>query len=458
MKILCGTDFSEQATTSCLVAAQIAKRLGDSLVLVHANQPWSAYPAGLEVAALEAQALELRAWAGEQMKMLAASIRERGVKVEEVVRDGLPDHVLADVAHQVDARLIVVGRHGRRGREPSFIGNTTERLVARADRPVLVINESTSGLQTWAAGERVLQLAAALDATESSDAVVAWIARLRATSPSDVTFIRCYWTPEELNRLGITGPFDSARSLEVTAHLEQQMREKVGALPGGGKVVLRAVPTWSRFGEALAGASEAAHADLLVVGTHQWHGLSRLTHWSVSRDLLREARLPVLCVPPSREAASPAIRPLPVYRRVLVPTDLSDLGNRAVPFAYGLVRELGGTVELVYVVESDFPGMRPAGSALPPLISAEQRLELDRKLRELVPKEATAAGLGTRVTIVEGGKAADLIVKLAERYEVDAICMSTHGKGLRKMVLGSVAQRVLESSERPVMLVRPPRQ
>jgi nucleotide-binding universal stress UspA family protein len=43
-----------------------------------------------------------------------------------------------------------------------------------------------------------------------------------------------------------------------------------------------------------------AKADLFVVGTHQWHGLERVWHPSVSRSILRHARITVACLPAAR--------------------------------------------------------------------------------------------------------------------------------------------------------------
>jgi hypothetical protein len=47
----------------------------------------------------------------------------------------------------------------------------------------------------------------------------------------------------------------------------------------------------------LVGLAIEEQADLIVVGTHQWHGLSRLRHGSVSRGILRHAPMSVACVP-----------------------------------------------------------------------------------------------------------------------------------------------------------------
>ena len=66
---------------------------------------------------------------------------------------------------------------------------------------------------------------------------------------------------------------------------------------------MRAAPTWSRYAESLAETAEEVQADLLVVGTHQWHGLKRVSHRSISRGVLRHAPMNVACVPAARAVA-----------------------------------------------------------------------------------------------------------------------------------------------------------
>jgi len=126
-------------------------------------------------------------------------------------------------------------------------------------------------------------------------------------------------------------------------------------------------------------------------------------------------------------------------RRVLAPTDLSEVGLGAIRHAYSVVPS-GGTVYLLHVLE-------PLGATPPRL--AEQ-------LRGLIPPEAAARGITTRIEVVHGRKVSEAITQAAERLGCDVICLATHGRsGLTKALAGSVAQEVLQASTRPVLLVRP---
>jgi nucleotide-binding universal stress UspA family protein len=200
-------------------------------------------------------------------------------------------------------------------------------------------------------------------------------------------------------------------------------------------------------------------ADLIVVGSHQYRGFERLWHTSVSRGLLHSATMSVAVVPLStRQARAAGLAP-PV-RRVLVTTDFSELANHAIPHAYSFLRS-GGTVHLVHVMH---PSELPGGEYLQG--PADRRFEARHakhveacaeKLRALVPAEAALHGVLTEVEVVEHREVAEAIGQVAERFDADVICLGTHGRsGLSKALLGSVAQKVMTHSKRPLLVVRPP--
>jgi nucleotide-binding universal stress UspA family protein len=121
----------------------------------------------------------------------------------------------------------------------------------------------------------------------------------------------------------------------------------------------------------------------------------------------------------------------------------------------------GGTVHLVYVMH---PHELPGGEHLqgPPDRRFEARhakhvQACAEKLRALIPAEAALHGVTTEVEVVEHRAVAEAIGQVAERLGADVICLGTHGgSGLSKALLGSVAQKVMASSKRPLLVVRPP--
>jgi nucleotide-binding universal stress UspA family protein len=188
------------------------------------------------------------------------------------------------------------------------------------------------------------------------------------------------------------------------------------------------------------------HVDLLVVGTHQRHGLGRLRFGSVSRTVLHHSTASVAVVPPAHETKEPA---LPKLRHVLVATDFSDLGNKAVAYGCAVLRK-GGTLKLIHVVEP----ANGASSARNKPRPAKRNPKFASKLRALVPGGA-AERFGIEEEIIENADAAEAIAQEAERFGADAICLGSHGRtGWAKTFLGSVAQGVMAKTTRPVLVVR----
>lgn len=76
-----------------------------------------------------------------------ARIAERNdVRHEEMIRNGTPYREIADLAREIDARLIVIGRVGCRGPRCALVGSVAERVIEYAPCPVLVVNQDPGGL------------------------------------------------------------------------------------------------------------------------------------------------------------------------------------------------------------------------------------------------------------------------------------------------------------------------
>jgi nucleotide-binding universal stress UspA family protein len=130
----------------------------------------------------------------------------------------------------------------------------------------------------------------------------------------------------------------------------------------------------------------------------------------------------------------------------LAATDLSELGNRAVPYAYALAGATFGVVTILHVLET-------LDDALP--VSGAFRSDIELRLLSLVPHEPTAARALTNVLVLDGPDPAQTIVDTATRLDADVICMGSRGRtAVGHMILGSVAERVVHHFGKAVLLVR----
>jgi nucleotide-binding universal stress UspA family protein len=439
--ILCGTDFSENARRAANAAAALARRLGAPLRLVHAS------------------AIPRSPLTEEHLRTEAQRLHDAGAEVAAEVIEGDADHALTQAAQRQAARLVVVSSLGRRGPARWLLGSVAERTAESSPVPTLVVRDAAP-FEAWARGERALKIFVGADFTASSDAALHWIAELRQIAPCEVVVGYVDWPPEEAARLGVSGAIGLTGNLpEIQRVLERDVREKVTRVLGEEHVQIRVIGNWGRPDAPLVEMAVEAQADLVVVGTHRWHGLDRLRHGSVSRGLLRHAPMSVVCVPTPAAVpmAGPRIREC---RRVLVAVDLNEPHGFAAPHGYSIVQP-GGTVRLVHnVVPFRLPNPQAGGAAQEFPAKQEHALlisECEAKLRALAPNEAEARGIVTEVEVTESRDTAEALCTAAERFGADVICVGSHTRpGFTAKVLGSVSLAVLRGSRRPVLVVWPP--
>jgi nucleotide-binding universal stress UspA family protein len=210
--------------------------------------------------------------------------------------------------------------------------------------------------------------------------------------------------------------------------------------------------------EALEKHRMQVRADLTVMATHGRGPLARSWLGSVADHFVRATAAPVLMVRPLDDDQEVTLTALPQFRNVLVALDGSSLSESALDPALHLARLYEGEATLVRLIE--YPN-RTESVYLPDAIDAiEERLEesrlaahdeLTRVATRLRSNGEGGVGLVTRVVI----HAAEGILDIASERDVDVIAIASHGRGgVPRLVLGSVTDKVLRGSDRPVLIVR----
>ena len=145
-----------------------------------------------------------------------------------------------------------------------------------------------------------------------------------------------------------------------------------------------------------------------------------------------------------------------MYRRILVPLDGSPPSLLGLKEAIRLARDGRARLRLVHVLdETPMLGMMEEGVDLRPFLQGLRRR--GAAIVERAKRLAEKSGVPADAIMAEsaGGPAADAILREAKKWRADAIAMGTHGRrGLRHVVLGSEAERVVRLSPVPVLLVR----
>lgn len=139
--------------------------------------------------------------------------------------------------------------------------------------------------------------------------------------------------------------------------------------------------------------------------------------------------------------------------KILFPTDFSSSSNMALQLASSLASETGASLYIIHV-DDETPGLLPTnvGYGYVPAVDKIAKQEYESLLkviptRENVPYEHCFFR----------GDAAEQILRFANEEKVDFIVLGTHGRtGARRMLMGSVAEKVVRRAECPVLTVREP--
>jgi nucleotide-binding universal stress UspA family protein len=132
--ILHATDFSQASESACKLASALARDYDSRLVVLHVSTaPLIAYGEGV----VPPNPDVLAEIAAKQLEQLP--LPDTSVPTERRVVEGDPSAVILDVAREINADLIVLGTHGRKGISRLFVGSVAEQVVRKAECPVLTV-------------------------------------------------------------------------------------------------------------------------------------------------------------------------------------------------------------------------------------------------------------------------------------------------------------------------------
>lgn len=148
-----------------------------------------------------------------------------------------------------------------------------------------------------------------------------------------------------------------------------------------------------------------------------------------------------------RRAVAGAVRPV---RRILLATDLSRASERATEQAIALASELGATLLVVSVIDSEVTAVRRG---------LVERMDQRRAAREAEAQALVFRGRQAGVSVsflVWEGTPGPAIVEAATSEAADLVVVGSHGRGrVGRLVLGSVSDHVVRNAPCPVLIVRP---
>lgn len=276
-----------------------------------------------------------------------------------------------------------------------------------------------------------------LDGSELAEHALPWATVLAQKLGAKVELLRCfepmasvYMMPEFAAPAPVyfdqTAMFDQIDSYlnELAEGLPEGLAEKTRCEGDPGTVILD--------------RAEAEEVEAIVLASHGRGGIGRWLLGSVTTKVVRGGRIPVLVISSHTEVDQE-----PTLKKILLPLDGSPTSEAAIPKAVELARAFDA--ELIF-----YRGIAhtPIGN---PTVDAAVKLEISNAQEYLEKLGAAQDGLRYRVMVDLAGPSKG-ILKHAD--DCDLIVMCSHGRsGVQRWLLGSVAEKVIQSATKPVMIV-----
>ena len=220
------------------------------------------------------------------------------------------------------------------------------------------------------------------------------------------------------------------------------------------------VSTGDEPAEEILRLADQQGCDFIAIATRDRNLLSQAIGGSVTNQVVRSARMPVLAIAPEKSDIEPGQRA--TLSRVLVPLDGSSFAEAVLPYTEYLAQKLSLELVLLRVLQlSDvYPPL--AGTAMPadPGSARVQAIaeeaaeeEIVRYLEELTAR-LTRKGLKVRWQMIRGDTPAHRVASLAQEYSDNMIALTSHGRsGVARWVLGNVAEDLIRATGDPVLVI-----
>jgi nucleotide-binding universal stress UspA family protein len=259
-----------------------------------------------------------------------------------------------------------------------------------------------------------------------------------------------------------TPVLDDVFHCEVKTQQRAYLDDVIGRLKGASPVPVRPVMLEGSVAATLHKYAFERGINLVVMTTHSRGLVGRIWLGSVSSQLIHELPMPVLLVRPLE--GKPAFAPEQVLRHILVPLDGSELAEQIIEPAVALGSLMDADYTLLRVVPALMsPSLRGTvdPSVSHALIAQAQRIEADlhkgaSAYVDRVANRLRGRGLHVRTQVTVESQPAFAILKASTAPAIDLVALETHGRRApSRLVLGSVADKVVRGMNLPVLVQRP---
>lgn len=212
--------------------------------------------------------------------------------------------------------------------------------------------------------------------------------------------------------------------------------------------LLRGVPN-----EKINEIANEEEADLIVMGKRGQGLIDRMLIGSTTLKVLRESDIPVLAVKSSDDESEVKLN------NILVPIDISEKSDTALTYAINLAVDLNAKILAAYVFWLDSHIYDIPPNVLDDLLK-QSEINLTGRVQEVKQRQAKKSDkigdLDIETDVLHGISPGITIANYAVASNIDLIVMNTHGrKGIKKLVLGSETEKVIQNSKCSVLALKP---
>jgi len=287
-KILLATDGSRNANLALRAAVDVAEKTGSELHVVHA---WHSVPSTRFESFIRAQ---LKREAQELLAEHVGRIKDKGGEAARahLVEGPVVDEIL-DLAEELGAGLVVIGSRGMGSVGRLLVGSVSEGVVHHAPCPVLVVR---GGQGAWPPQRIVI----GDDGSEPAKRAGELGAEIAKLFGSDTVLVRAHENPPE--PIGGWSAKDRRRLDEALLREEWGLEERAKELQAiaGSQPESRLIETEPTLAMLPVAEEKEEERTLLAVGSRGLGADRRVMLGSISTEILRVARGPVLICPPER--------------------------------------------------------------------------------------------------------------------------------------------------------------
>ena len=279
-----------------------------------------------------------------------------------------------------------------------------------------------------------------LDGSELSEKVLAHIEILAKRADVETTLLRAvpFFWPSEFKHVREMGDKMDKEASDYLFAINAQLGEK--------GIKAEVCVDEGNVPEVICDFAREKSVDLIAMSTHGRGGVKRWALGSVANKVIQAAPVPVLLYRSTGSKVTSSH-----YKNVLIPVDGSHFSENIFPQARYLVELFKAKVWFLYVIN---PYLMESFTSLS-IIKKDMKFIKDTQYYFPTLEKRLKKAKANYELVIKKGDPSETICKFAEKNEINLIAMSTHGHGgITRWALGSVADKVVRSSPKPVLLIR----